>query len=110
MVGRDPIYAPLTREPKLADRATQQLQSLILSRIFKTGDRLPSERELGQRLGVSRTVVREALRALTTKGLVEVRDGAGAYVRSPSTDLVSELLGMCVTHLETGDVTSNHIL
>jgi len=110
MVSRDDTYAPLAREPKLADRVTQQLQSLITRRTFRPGDRLPSERELGSRLGVSRTVVREALRALATKGLVEVRDGAGAYVRAPSTDLVSELLGICISHMETGDVTSGHIL
>lgn len=110
MVSRDVPYAPLAREPKLADRATQQLQSLITHRTFHPGDRLPSERELGSRLGVSRTVVREALRALATKGLVEVRDGAGAYVRAPSTDLVSELLGICISHIETGDVSSGHIL
>jgi GntR family transcriptional repressor for pyruvate dehydrogenase complex len=110
MVSRDDTYAPLAREPKLADRATQQLQSLITRRTFRPGDRLPSEREIGSRLGVSRTVVREALRALATKGLVEVRDGAGAYVRAPSTDLVSELLGICVSHMETGDVSSGHIL
>jgi GntR family transcriptional repressor for pyruvate dehydrogenase complex len=110
MVSRDDAYAPLAREPKLADRATQQLQSLITRRTFQPGDRLPSERELRSRLGVSRTVIREALRALSTKGLVEVRDGAGAYVRTPSTDLVSELLGICVLHMETGAVTSGHIL
>jgi GntR family transcriptional repressor for pyruvate dehydrogenase complex len=110
MTDRDRVYAPLHREPTLADRATLQLQSLILGRAFQPGDRLPSERELGERFGVSRTVVREALRTLSTKGLVEVRDGAGAYVRTPSTDLVSELLGICVSHLETGDVSSGHIL
>jgi len=110
MANRDQVYSPLHREPTLADRATVQLQALILSRAFQPGDRLPSERELGSRLKVSRTVVREALRALATKGLVEVRDGAGAYVRTPSTDLVTELLGICVSHMETGDVTSGHIL
>jgi GntR family transcriptional regulator, transcriptional repressor for pyruvate dehydrogenase complex len=110
MADQDHVYALLRREATLADRATLQLQSLILNHTFRTGDRLPSERELGQRLGVSRTVVREALRALSTKGLVEVRDGAGAYVQTPSTDLVSELLGICVSHMETGDVNSGHIL
>jgi len=103
-------YMPLARAPKLADRAMQQLQDLIVRRAFRPGDRLPSERILGERLGVSRTVVREALRGLSIKGLVEVRDGSGAIVRSPSTALVTELLGICVSHLETGDVTSNHIL
>jgi GntR family transcriptional repressor for pyruvate dehydrogenase complex len=110
MADHDQVYAPLHREPTLANRATGQLQALITNRTFHPGDRLPSERELGARLGVSRTVIREALRALSTKGLVEVRDGAGAYVRTPSTDLVSELLGICVSHMETGDVTSGNIL
>jgi GntR family transcriptional repressor for pyruvate dehydrogenase complex len=110
VADQDQVYVPLHREPKLADRATLQLQSLIVGHAFRPGDRLPSERELGQRFGVSRTVVREALRALSTKGLVEVRDGVGAYVRAPSTDLVAELLGICVSHMETGDVTSGHIL
>ena len=104
------IYQTLKREPKLADRAMLQLQKLIVNRTFRPGDRLPSERELGERLGVSRTVVREALRSLSVKGLVEVRDGAGAFVRAPSADLVSELLGVALSHMETGDVTSRHIL
>ncbi len=110
MAGEAAVYQPLEREPKLADRAMLQLQRLIVDRTFAPGDRLPSERELGVRLGVSRTVVREALRGLSTKGLVEVRDGAGAFVRSPSSNLVSELLGICLSHMETGDITSHHIL
>jgi len=108
--SRGHAYQPLEREPKLADRAMRQLQTLIVNHTFTAGDRLPSERELGERLGVSRTVVREALCALSTKGLVEVRDGAGAFVRAPSADLFSELLGICVLHMETGDITSRHIL
>jgi GntR family transcriptional regulator, transcriptional repressor for pyruvate dehydrogenase complex len=103
-------YRLLGREPKLADRAMQQLQELIINRTFSPGDRLPAERVLGEQLGVSRTVIREALRGLAIKGLVEVRDGAGAFVRSPSTALVTELLGMCVSRLDTGDLTFHHIL
>lgn len=109
-VNTDFTYQTLEREPKLADRATAQLQTLIVSRAFQPGDRLPSERELGERLGVSRTVIREALRTLATKGLVEVRGGAGAYVRAPSSELVSELLGICLSHVDTGDVTYRHSL
>jgi GntR family transcriptional repressor for pyruvate dehydrogenase complex len=110
MVKAEAVYQPLKRELKLVDRAMLQLQGLIASKAFRPGDRLPSERELGERLSVSRTVVREAMRGLSTKGLVEVRDGSGAYVRAPSTRLVSELLGICLSHIETGDVTSRHIL
>jgi GntR family transcriptional repressor for pyruvate dehydrogenase complex len=110
MTRVQPSYQPLKREPKLADRATRQLQSLIINRAFEAGDRLPPERALAERLGVSRTVVREALRALSTKGLVEVRNGAGAFIRSPSADLFSELLGMCFARTESGGVTSQHLL
>ena len=49
----------------------------ILSRRLHVGDRLPSERELGEQFGVSRTVVREAVRALVAKGVIEVRSVAG---------------------------------
>lgn len=104
------VYRVLEREPKLADRATDQLQRLIVTRTFPPEHRLPSERELGDLLGVSRTVVREALRALTAKGLVEVRGGAGTFVTVPSTSLVSELLSLCLSHTDTGDVNFGHLL
>ncbi len=104
------LYQPLRREMKLADRAMLQLQGLFAQKAFKPGDRLPSERELGERFGVSRTVIREALRGLSIQGLVEVRGGAGAFVRAPSARLVSDLLGTCLLHMDTGDVTSTHIL
>ena len=110
MTDRDRVYAPLHREPTLADRATLQLHSLILGRAFQPGDRLPSERELGQRSRCQPDRGPGGVAPLSTKGLVEVRDGAGAYVRAPSTDLVSELLGICVSHMETGDVNSGDIL
>ena len=63
----------------------QQLQERILSDL-KPGDTLPSERELGQMLGVSRSTVREAVHSLELMGLLEVRQGVGTVVRDPSTD------------------------
>jgi GntR family transcriptional repressor for pyruvate dehydrogenase complex len=52
----------------------------------ESGDRLPSERETAGRFGVSRPVVREALRALQERGLVEILPGRGTFVRGPSAD------------------------
>jgi DNA-binding FadR family transcriptional regulator len=61
-------------------RIATQLSELIDSGEFAEGARLPSERDLSVRLGVSRPSLREALIALELEGIVEVRVGAGIYV------------------------------
>lgn len=68
---------------RLFEQVVQQLQTLIIEGKLQPGDRLPSETELSERHGVSRSVVREALRALESKGMIAVRSGAGAFVASP---------------------------
>lgn len=62
----------------------EHLQGLILQGELKSGERLPSQRELAERLGVSRPSLREALTVLETKGLVTVRAGSGVFVAAPS--------------------------
>lgn len=57
-----------------------KIAALIASTGLKSGDRLPTEQELGERLGVSRTVVREAVKALAATGQVYTRKGSGMYV------------------------------
>ena len=61
----------------------------ILQRGLRPGDQLPSERELGEQYGVSRTVIREAVRALTTRGLVDARAGRGLTVAQVDAEAVS---------------------
>ncbi|MBV9353926.1 MAG: FadR family transcriptional regulator [Chloroflexi bacterium] len=85
-------YQPLERTPRLSDRVGLQIEQLISESELQPGDRLPAERELGDAFGVSRTVVREAVRALVAKGLVEVRPGGGTVVRQPSAAIVSDAL------------------
>ncbi|MEI4484966.1 FCD domain-containing protein [Frigidibacter sp. MR17.14] len=65
---------------KLATAVQRQIERLILEGILRPGERLPPERDLADRLGVSRPSLREALSALQEDGLVETRPGAGAYV------------------------------
>src|ERR1044072_2614293 len=65
---------------RLYQQVAEQLGGLIDRGEFREGDRLPPERELSKKLGVSRPVVREAMIALEIAGLVEVRGGAGAFV------------------------------
>ena len=69
-------------EPKrLYRQIADQLRASIEAGEFARGSRLPAERELALQLGVSRPSVREALIALEVEGLVEVRMGAGIFVR-----------------------------
>ena len=72
----------------------------ILSQRLQVGDRLPSERELGEQFGVSRTVVREAVRALVAKGVIEVRSGSGLRVAAVDAAAVSESMSL---YLRGGD-------
>jgi DNA-binding FadR family transcriptional regulator len=74
---------PLTvLEPRrIYQQIAEQLAAMIASGELAPNARLPSERELAQRLGVSRPPVREALIALEVEGLVDVRMGSGVYVR-----------------------------
>lgn len=77
---------------KLRDRVVAQLVEIIASRDLTDGTRLPSERELVSRLGVSRTVVREALNLLEARGLLRVEHGRGAIIRSDTAHVVRDSL------------------
>lgn len=65
---------------KLSSAVTRQIEKLILRGILRPGERLPSERELAERLGVSRPSLREAVAELQDKGLLSTRAGAGIFV------------------------------
>jgi DNA-binding FadR family transcriptional regulator len=78
------LFATVTREATLSSRVTSQIEKLITEMQLQPGQRMPSERELSERFGVSRTVVREAVRTLTAKGMLEVRPGSGTSVSKPT--------------------------
>jgi GntR family transcriptional repressor for pyruvate dehydrogenase complex len=65
---------------KLSHSVVRQIEELILRGILRPGERLPSERELSERLGVSRPSLREAISELQDRGLLATRAGAGIYV------------------------------
>jgi DNA-binding FadR family transcriptional regulator len=71
----------IPRAGRLYQRIASQVERLIREQGVRTGERLPPERELAKRLGVSRPSLREAMIALETSGLIEVRIGDGTYVR-----------------------------
>lgn len=65
----------------LSEQAASRIMDMILvERRFQTGDKLPNEMELAQELGISRVTLREAVRILCTRGLVEIKRGKGTYV------------------------------
>jgi GntR family transcriptional regulator, transcriptional repressor for pyruvate dehydrogenase complex len=68
------------RNSRLYEKIVQQIEESVLNGSLKPGDQLPAERELAQRLGVSRTAVREAVKALREKGLVEAYSGRGTFI------------------------------
>jgi DNA-binding FadR family transcriptional regulator len=75
-----PFQAVATQ--RLYQQVAQQISDLIRSGQLPNGERLPAERDLAKRLGVSRPTVREAMVALEIAGFVEVRTGSGVYVRA----------------------------
>lgn len=70
----------VVRTSRLYEQIVQQIEASVLDGTLKPGDQLPAERELAQRLGVSRTAVREAVKALREKGLVEAYSGRGTFI------------------------------
>src|SRR5882757_10403211 len=100
-VGLRDDVGPMAR-PKVADRMISLLRAEIVSGALPKGARLPPERELAQKFGVSGPTVREAIRALSALGLVEVRHGSGAYVAPNIDGIVAVSLGALVQLEEVG--------
>ncbi len=65
---------------RTADEVVEQIEALILEGVLRTGDRLPGERELARQFEVSRPILRDALKALETRGLLATRHGGGTHV------------------------------
>lgn len=84
------------KSTRIYTEIVRQIRSLIADGRLKSGDRLPPERELAERFRVSRTSVREALRALESTGLVEIRAGEGAFVRKVSVESLIEPLALVI--------------
>jgi DNA-binding FadR family transcriptional regulator len=93
----------------MSEAIVDQIRSLIRSEQLKPGDRLPSERVLCERMGVSRVTVREAMRVLEAAGLVAIRVGArgGAYVTTPSSSRIGSGLAdlISLSPLSAAEVT-----
>ncbi|KUM81141.1 FadR/GntR family transcriptional regulator [Streptomyces curacoi] len=77
---------PMTRQ-RLYEQVLDRLRAYVAEGGLGAGDRLPTERDLAQRLGVSRASVKQAIVVLEVQGLVEVRHGGGTYLVRDSLDV-----------------------
>src|SRR6202050_4952731 len=91
--GDKSVYK-LVRTSRLYEQIVQQIEDSILKGALKPGDQLPAERDLAQRFGVSRTAVREAVKALREKGLVEAYSGRGTFITDGTSQAVRQSLDL----------------
>ena len=86
MSSPDTLFSPVPAS-KTADDVVLQVEALLLDGVLRTGERLPGERDLALQLEVSRPVLRDALKVLEERGLIESRHGGGTYVA----DIIGEV-------------------
>src|SRR6201987_6562538 len=84
----------LVRSSRLYEQIVQQIEDSILNGTLKAGDQLPSERELALKFGVSRTAVREAVKTLHEKGLVEPYSGRGTFITNGTSQAVTQSINL----------------
>lgn len=89
------VYKTIRAE-RLYERIVGQIEERIVSGELKVGDRLPTERALCVQFGVSRTAVREAIKALTQRGLVDARPGSGTFVTAGTARIVRHSLDLAM--------------
>jgi len=93
----EPLFRE-ARQSRIFEDVVEQIEEAILQGRLKAGDRLPAERDLKEMLKTSRSTLREALRVLEQKGLIEIRlgTGGGAVVKAVSSDQISQSLGLLI--------------
>ncbi len=82
------------KSTRIYEEIVRQIKTMIAEGRLKSGDQLPPERDLAEKFLVSRTSVREALRALESLGLVEIRPGEGTFVREVSIESLIQPLAL----------------
>jgi GntR family transcriptional repressor for pyruvate dehydrogenase complex len=81
---------------RLYEQIVQQIEESVLRGVLKAGDQLPAERDLALQFGVSRTAVREAVKALREKGLVEAYSGRGTFITDGTSQAIRHSIGLMI--------------
>ena len=92
---------------RLYEQTVKQIEESILKGELKPGDQLPAERDLAQQFGVSRTAVREAVKTLREKGLVESYSGRGTFITNGTSQAIKQSLDFM---MRIGPRTKNLLL
>ncbi len=82
------------RPSRLYEQIVEQIEQSVLNGTLKPGDQLPAERDLALQFGVSRTAVREAVKALREKGMVEAYPGRGTFITSGTSQVLRQSFGL----------------
>jgi GntR family transcriptional repressor for pyruvate dehydrogenase complex len=85
------VFDPIDHD-SVADAVVEKIEDLIVNRVLRQGTRLPAERDLADRLGVSRPKLREALKRLEDEGLIKVVKGEGSFVARLTNEAMSPAL------------------
>lgn len=112
MAGEE-LLPLIGNQGRLVDRVAQEIERLIVDGVLEAGTKLPPQRELAEQIGVSRTVIREAMHILETKGLLESRHGFGTLVRQVSPDQFTQRMSWLLrsTNISLDDLHQvRHIL
>jgi len=99
------MYTPI-QPSKVYEQIARQIEQLILSGELRSGDRLPTERELAEQFQASRTAVREAMKTLAQKGLVDMRPGRGTIVIDGTSKAVRHSLSLMMKVGQAGSSTN----
>src|ERR1700685_1110097 len=92
----DKLAYRTVKTSRLYEQIVQQVEDSILKGQLKPGAQLPAERDLAQRFGVSRTAVREAVKTLREKGLVEAYSGRGTFVTDGTSQAIRQSLDLMI--------------
>lgn len=87
------MFNPI-KNTKIYEQVIEQIQQMIINGELKSGQKLPSERDLAEQLQVGRASIREAFRALQIIGLIEVRQGEGSFIRESFEEFLFQPLSL----------------
>ena len=85
------VFEPVHDNRALSEKIIAQISDALVAGELKPGDRLPPERELAEQFGVSRTVIRDAVKTLAGRGILHVKHGAGIFVTTLEENAIGRL-------------------
>lgn len=100
----DSPFKKIGSDKLLSGKIEESIELAIRKKQYKAGEKLPTEGELCKSFGVSRTVVREALRKLSARGLVVIKQGSGAYVNELSSESAIDSINLFLEMTDDGSL------